>query len=183
MDMLQSIGVLLGSSWSSGINLYMTTATLGIAEKMHWLTLPENMKVLSHPFVILVAILLYAIEFVADKIPFVDNVWDSIHTIIRPAGGAALGYLAATPMGPSGQIPIAVLTGAIAASAHLTKATSRVAINSTSVPGTNIVASVGEDASVGMMFFFIIKHPIIAGLIVVLFLIFAVWFLKKCFVF
>jgi hypothetical protein len=181
MEFLQSIGVLFGSSWASGINLYMTTAGLGIADKMHLLSLPENLKIISNPAVILIAALLYGIEFIADKIPFVDNIWDSVHTLIRPAGGATLGYLAAAPMGPTAQIPLALLTGAIAASAHLTKATSRVAINSTPIPGTNIIASLGEDASVGLMLFFVIKHPIIALMIVTLLILFAIWFLGKMF--
>ncbi|MBF0384871.1 MAG: DUF4126 domain-containing protein [Candidatus Omnitrophica bacterium] len=181
MDISQSIGVLFGSSWASGINLYMTVAFLGIAQRMHWISLPGDMQNLAHPLVIAGAIVLYAIEFVADKVPVVDHLWDSVHTIIRPAAGAALGYMAMTEMGPVVQTLTALTTGGIAASSHLTKATTRVTVNSTLVPGANIGASVAEDASVAGMMYMILKHPVIAGIIVIGFVIFAVWFLKKMF--
>ncbi len=179
MDVANSIGVLLGGSWASGVNLYMTVAGLGIAQRMHWIALPGDMKVLAHPLIIAVAALLYAVEFVADKIPFVDSAWDAVHTFIRPVGGAALGYMAAAGVGPALQIPVALASGAISASSHLTKATTRVAINTAPAPLTNSVASVTEDVSVAGMLVLIMKHPIIAGLIVVAFVIFAVWFLRK----
>ena len=83
----------MGSSWASGVNLYLTTAGLGIAHRMGWVALPGKMESLSHPLVIGVALLIFAIEFFADKVPFVDSAWDSVHTFIRPAGGVILGYL------------------------------------------------------------------------------------------
>jgi hypothetical protein len=183
MDALNSIGVLLGSSWASGVNLYMTVAGLGIANRMHWITLPGSMKDLSNPLVILTASAMYIVEFVADKIPYFDNVWDSIHTFIRPAGGAALGYMAAAHMGPVAQIPVALLTGAVSMDSHLTKATTRVAINSSTPPGINSIASVTEDALVFWVLYMIIKHPVIAGIIIILFIAFSIWFLIKMFKF
>jgi hypothetical protein len=182
MDALGNIGVLLGSSWASGINLYMTVALLGIADKAHWITLPGSMKALSNPLIIIVAILMYVVEFVADKIPFVDSAWDTIHTFIRPLGGAALGFLAAANVGPAVQIPVALVTGAVAMDSHLTKATTRVAINSTA-PGANIVASVTEDAAVFGVLYFAIKHPVLTGLFVVCFIAFSIWFLTVMFKF
>jgi hypothetical protein len=183
MDALSSVATLLGSSWASGINLYMTVAGLGIAQRMHWINLPGNMGVLANPLIIAVAALLYIVEFVADKIPFFDSVWDSVHTFIRPAGGAALGFMASSHVSPALQIPVALLTGAVALDSHLTKSTSRVAINSTTVPGTNAVASVTEDASVLGVLYLIIKHPIITLIVVILFIAFSVWFLMKMFKF
>jgi len=94
MDTLQALPLLIGSSWTSGINLYLTTAGLGIAHRMHWLNLPGELDVLANPLVIAVAIILYIIQFVADKIPYVDSMWDTVHTFIRPVGGFVLGYLA-----------------------------------------------------------------------------------------
>ncbi len=182
MEALNSIGVLLGSSWASGVNLYMTVAFLGIADKMHWITLPGGMKAISNPIVILIAIVLYAVEFVADKIPIVDSVWDSIHTFIRPIGGAALGYMAAANIGPAVQIPVALITGSIAMDSHLTKATARVAINSTA-PGTNAVASLSEDALVFGVIYLALKHPVITGVLVIFFIAFSVWFLSVMFKF
>jgi len=181
MDVLNSIGTLLGSSWASGINLYMTVAGLGIAQRMHWINLPGNMDTLANPLIILVAVVMYVVEFVADKIPFFDSVWDTVHTFIRPVGGAALGYMASSHAGPAAQIPVALLTGAVALNSHLTKSTSRVAINSTTPPGTNSVASVTEDASVFGALYLIIKHPVIASILVILFIAFSIWFLRKMF--
>ncbi len=183
MDVLSSVGALMGSSWASGINLYMTVAGLGIAQRMHWISLPGDMSILSNPLIILLALGMYAVEFVADKIPFFDSVWDTIHTFIRPAGGAALGYMSLANVGPEAQIPVALLTGAVALNSHLTKATTRVAINSTPVPFANSVASVAEDSAVFGVLYLIIKHPIIAAIVVVLFIIFSIWFLIKMFKF
>jgi hypothetical protein len=181
LELLNTLGVLMGSSWASGINLYLTVAGLGIAHHMGWIALPGNMESLAHPLVIGVAVLVYAVEFIADKIPFVDSAWDSVHTFIRPAGGMALGYLAMAGAGPALQYPVAILTGAIALDAHLTKATSRAAINTSPEPFSNSIASVTEDAGVIGALYLIIKHPVIVTLLVILFIVFSVWFLKKMF--
>jgi len=181
MGFVNSIGALLGSSWASGVNLYLTMAGLGIAQRMNWVELPGNMQALSHPLIILLAVVLYGIEFVADKIPFVDSAWDSVHTFIRPLGGAAMGYLATADAGPVAQTAVALFTGTVAMDSHLTKATTRAAINTSPEPVSNSVASVTEDAAVCGALFLIIKHPIIAAVAVVLFIVFSIWFLKKMF--
>lgn len=181
MEILSSLGLLAGGAWGSGVNLYMTIAGLGIAQRLNWINLPGNLEIISHPLIIIVAILLYIVEFAADKIPVVDSAWDTVHTVIRPLGGAALGYLALAGAGPVAQIPVALLTGAVAADSHLTKATARAAINTSPEPVTNSVASVTEDVTVGGMLFLIIKHPVIATIAVILFIIFSIWFLKKMF--
>jgi len=171
----------MGGSWASGINLYLTTAGLGIAHRMGWVTLPGNMESLANPLVIGVALLIYAVEFFADKIPYVDSAWDGIHTFIRPAGGMALGYMAMADVGPAIQYPVALLTGSIALDSHLTKATSRAAINTSPEPISNSVASVTEDVSVLGAMYLIINHPVVATVLVVLFILFSIWFLKKMF--
>ena len=181
MEALSSLGVLLGSSWASGINLYMTVAGLGIMSRLGAVSLPGNMDVLSHPAVIVTAAVLYGVEFFADKIPYVDSAWDSVHTFIRPFGGAALGYMAMANMGPAAQIPVALATGAVSMDSHLTKATTRVAINSSPEPITNSVASVTEDSLVVGVLYLIVKHPIIATILVILFVLFSIWFLKVMF--
>ena len=181
MEILNSVGLLLGGSWASGINLYLTTAGLGVAQNLGWITLPGDLDVISHPLVIAVAAGLYTIEFVADKIPLVDSTWDTIHTAIRPAGGAALGYMAMAGAGPAVQLPVALLTGAVSADSHLTKATTRAAINTSPEPVTNSVASVTEDVAVVGVLFLIMRHPVIAAVLVILFVLFSIWFLKKMF--
>jgi len=181
MEALSSVGTLLGSSWASGVNLYLTIAVLGISHRFNWIELPGNMDSVAHPLVIIVAVLLYAVEFFADKIPFVDSAWDSVHTFIRPAGGAALGFLAMGDVGPAVQIPVALLTGTVALDSHLTKATARAAINTSPEPITNSVASVTEDVSVIGIFYLIMKHPVIATISVIVFILFSIWFLRTMF--
>lgn len=183
MEQMNSLALLLGGSWSSGVNLYLTTAGLGIAQRAGWVDLPGQMDTLANPLVIGAALVLYAIEFFADKVPFVDSAWDSVHTFIRPMGGVAMGYLATTEMGPALQYPIALLTGTIALDSHLTKATSRVAINTSPEPFTNTVASVTEDASVVGILYLVVAHPIIATIIVICFILISIWFLKVMFKF
>ncbi|MBN2333764.1 MAG: DUF4126 domain-containing protein [Deltaproteobacteria bacterium] len=179
MDLVNSLGILLGSSWGSGVNLYLTTAALGIAHRLEWISLPGNLETLSQPPVIFLAIMLYLVEFIADKIPYIDSLWDSVHTLIRPIGGAVLGYLAMGDYGPLAQIPAALTTGSIALDSHLTKATTRAAINTSPEPFTNAIASVAEDVSVGGILFLMVTYPAITILLVALFLLFSFWFLKK----
>ena len=178
---MESLGLLMGSSWACGVNLYLTTASLGIAHRMGWISLPGKMESLSHPLVIAAALLIFAIEFFADKIPYVDSAWDSVHTFIRPAGGMVLGYLAMSDVGPALQYPVALLTGLIAMDSHLIKATSRAAINTSPEPVSNIVASTTEDIGVLGAIYLIINHPVVISLLVILFIIFSIWFLKKMF--
>jgi hypothetical protein len=110
---------------------------------------------------------MYAVEFVADKIPVVDNVWDSIHTFIRPIGGAVLAFMGTSGAGPLLQIPAALSAGTIALNSHIAKATARASINATTVPGTNAVVSVAEDGLVAVVIWLIAQHPVIATLVIV----------------
>lgn len=183
MTGIQSLGFLLGSSWASGINLYLTVASLGIAKRMEWIELPGQLEVLSHPLVIGVAVVMYLIEFCADKVPYVDSAWDAVHTFIRPVGAILLGYMAfaGTDVDPAVQMAIALGTGAVAFNSHLTKATARAAINTSPEPVSNSVASVTEDACVLGVLCLVNSHPILASLLVILFIVFSIWFLKKMF--
>ncbi len=183
MDIFNSIGLLLGGSWAAGINLYMSMAGLGIASRMEWIKLPENLDILSNPIVIAVALTLFAIEFVADKIPYIDSLWDSVHTFIRPLATSALGYTAMADSGMIMQVLIASLTGAISLESHLTKATTRVAINASPEPVTNSIASVTEDVTVAGTLYLIICHPVVAAVLVTIFIIISIWVLKKMFKF
>lgn len=177
----QLIAVLLGGSWASGVNLYLTTAGLGIAQRMGWVELPGHLEVLSNPLIIFLAVALYAVEFVADKVPFVDSIWDMVHTFIRPVGGAAIGYFAAANAEPLAQTAAALFTGSIALGSHLTKATTRAAINSAPTGVGNTVASVTEDAAVFSVLYFIVKHPIIASLIAIALIALSIWLLRLFF--
>lgn len=178
MEVISNLGTMLGASWASGINLYMTVAALGLMNRFGAINLPGNLDILSNPIVITVAIIMYLIEFFADKIPYVDSAWDSIHTIVRPAGSSMMAYMAFSQSPEAMQLSAALLSGGIALDAHLTKATARVAINTSPEPITNSVASVTEDGLVAVALWLVVTHPFVAALLVISFIVFSVWFLK-----
>ena len=134
--------VTLLTGWCSGISVYLTVALLGISGRMGWMDLPGDLSGVTNPLVIGLAALLFLVEFVADKVPYVDSVWDSVHTFIRPLGAASLGALAGVDQGPVSQMLYALLTGTVALNTHAVKASARLAINTTTEPFSNIIASV-----------------------------------------
>jgi hypothetical protein len=170
--------VLLLAGWCSGISVYLTAGLLGICGRMNWLTLPSGMETLEHPLIILIVLAVFAIEFLADKVPYVDSAWDSVHTFIRPLGAAGIGALAGTGDGAVTQTLFAALTGTLALNTHVTKASARLAINTSPEPFSNIAASVTENAAVFFMFWFFIKHPWIAAAVIILLLVLSFLFIK-----
>jgi hypothetical protein len=181
MNLLNELSLFLGTSWASGINLYLTVALLGIMDRSGAIALPQSLDVLSNPLVIGVAILVYAIEFVADKVPYVDTAWDSVHTFIRPAGGTILAYMTFSQSPEAVRFSMALLGGTIALDSHMTKASARVAINTSPEPVTNSVASVTEDGLVAVGLWLVFTHPVIASILILSFIVFSVWFLKVMF--
>lgn len=135
----------MGSSWVSGINLYAAVATLGLLGRFAGLQLPGELTILTNWWVIGVAAALYVVEFVADKIPYVDSVWDVIHTFIRVPAGAALAAASFGDFDPAVQVVALLFGGGLALSSHGTKATARAAINTSPEPVTNVTASLVED--------------------------------------
>jgi len=180
--------VLLLAGWSAGISLYLSVGLLGLCGHFGWIPLPGELAIFSNPIVFSTAFIIFSIEFIADKIPYVDSVWDSVHTFIRPIGGFAIGYLAGSEHGPVIQTVYAMLAGTMTLDMHTAKAAGRLAINTSPEPFSNIGASALEQGFVIFMFWFFIKHPIIASLIIVgililaFLLIRALWrFTKKVF--
>lgn len=139
---MTDFGLLAGSGWASGINLYAVTVILGLAGRLGWADIPE---VLTRTDVLVVAAVLYSIEFVGDKIPYLDNLWDVANTVIRPLGAAALGVVLAGESESIGAAVGGLVAGALALSAHSTKATTRAAVNTSPEPFSNSVVSVAED--------------------------------------
>lgn len=170
--------VLLLAGWCSGISIYLTVALLGICGRFGWIALPGGMETLSHPLVIALAVLIFAVEFLADKVPYVDSAWDSVHTFIRPLGAAGIGMLAGTGDGPVTQTLFALVTGTIALNTHAVKASTRLAINTSPEPFSNIAASFSENASVFFLFWFFIKHPYWAAALILVLLVLSFLFLK-----
>ena len=128
---MEAAGLLAGSGWASGINLYLVTLMLGVAGRLGWTDIPE---VLTRLDVMIVAGVLYVVEFFADKIPYLDNVWDAIHTVIRPLGAAAIGAVVAGDSASIGATVGALVAGALALDAHAAKASTRVVVNASPSP-------------------------------------------------
>ena len=145
MSFLNTLAIAMGSSWVSGINLYAAVATLGLLGRFAGLKLPGDLGVLTSWWIIGAALCLYTIEFVADKIPVVDSAWDAVHTFIRVPAGAVLAAGAFGDFDKGVQTLAFLLGGSLAFSSHGTKASARVAINTSPEPATNIAASVAED--------------------------------------
>jgi hypothetical protein len=168
MDLLISLGRTLGFSLTSGVNLYATVAVLGLAARFQWVTLPPQYQVFNSDWVIGGALVLYAIEFIADKIPWIDSLWDTVHTIIRPLGGAAVAIATVGDASPEYQTFIGIVGAAIAAGSHLTKASARVAANTSPEPFSNWFLSLAEDAFVLGLGVLALKYPIAALVITAL---------------
>ena len=170
---LATIGLLLGASFASGINLYATVATLGLLQRFHVIALPPSLAVLSHPVVLAIAVALYVVEFVADKIPVVDHVWDAIHTFIRPPAAALLAYAAVAPAGSHvpevWRIGAALVAGSIAFTAHSTKAATRGAVNASPEPFSTALVSFAEDVlAVGLTWLAAASPAIAIGVVALL---------------
>lgn len=181
MSSIQMMALSLAGGWVTGLNLYLTAAALGVAERMHWIALPGDLTILGNPLVIFLAVLLYLIEFVIDKIPFLDSAWDSVHTLIRPVGGAALASMAYSQSPESFQHMAAAIAGALSLSAHLAKAGSRIVINTSPEPFSNSVASVTEDGIVLGLLWLIFQHPILSMVVVIGLLALTIWLIPKVF--
>jgi hypothetical protein len=145
MSFISTLALAMGSSWVSGINLYAGVATLGLLGRFAHLNLPGEMTFVTNWWVIGVALGLYVIEFIADKIPLIDSVWDAIHTFIRVPAGAVLAAAAFGDFDKSVQVIAFLLGGGLALSSHGTKAATRAAINTSPEPVSNITASLAED--------------------------------------
>jgi hypothetical protein len=179
IEALAGLGRTLGFSFAAGINLYATVAILGLASRYDWVRLPEQYRVFDNDLVIGAAIVLYAIEFVADKIPWVDSAWDAVHTVIRPVGGALVALGTFADASPTVEGLVALLGGTLAAGTHFTKAGTRAVANTSPEPFSNWILSISEDIFVVALGFIALKYPIIAALVVlvgvILMLIFATW--------
>jgi hypothetical protein len=159
MNPVETLGLALGAGFSSGLNLYATIATLGLLQRFGVIHLPTSLQVLSHPWVLGIAITLYAIEFLADKIPYVDSVWDAIHTVIRPPAAALLAYSAAVSAPPEWRWGAALLAGGVALTSHGTKASARAAVNTSPEPFSNWTLSFGEDVLAVWLTWMSTVHP------------------------
>lgn len=167
MDVLTSLGRTMGFSFAAGINLYATVAILGLASRYGWVALPPQYQVFDNNWIIGGALALYVIEFVADKIPWVDSAWDAVHTVIRPVGGALIAVATLGEQSTAMQTLVALFGGALAASTHFSKAGTRVMANASPEPFTNWILSIGEDAFVVGLGVLALKYPAAAAIVVI----------------
>ena len=167
MDLVAALGRTLGFSFAAGINLYATVVVLGLASRFGWLELPQQFQVFDSNIVIAVALILYVVEFAADKIPWVDSAWDTVHTFVRPVGGALIAVIALGDASPTLEGLVALLGGSVAASTHFTKAGARVVVNASPEPVSNWIMSFAEDAFVVGLGSLAIAYPVATLVVVV----------------
>jgi len=171
MDFISTLAISMGASWVAGINLYATVATLGLLGRFAHLKLPGDLEVVTSWPVIIVALVLFVVEFVADKIQFVDSAWDIIHTFIRIPAGAILAATAFGDFDRRVQVIALLVGGGLALTSHGTKAATRALVNASPEPVSNIVVSLSEDVLavvtmvLAMVFPFLVFFVIAAGLL------------------
>ena len=164
---MESLSLAFSSGWASGVNAYLLVLVLGVADRVAGIT--QVPDVLTRTDVLVVAGVLYAVEFVADKVPYVDSTWDAVSTAIRPTVGAVVAVLLAGEVSTLEQALFAVLGGGTALASHTVKAGLRLAINTSPEPVTNIGASITEDLTVLGVVLLAVSYPWIAlGVVVVL---------------
>ena len=181
MEWFSTLSLALGSAWTSGINLYATVSVLGLLQKFGSVKLPGGLDVLDNWWIIGIAGGLYLIEFFADKIPYVDSVWDVVHTFIRVPAGAVVAWAAVSDMDPAVVVPATLIGGGLALSSHGTKATARIAANLSPEPVTNTLLSLAEDAVAIIGVLLAVFAPILIAIVLIVFLLFFVWFFPKIF--
>jgi hypothetical protein len=180
MEWLSTLSLAVGSAWTSGINLYATVFILGFFQKVGWQKLPGGLEVLDNWWIIGIAAGLYLVEFVADKVPYVDNVWDIVHTFIRVPAGAILAYAAVAGYSdPSISVIAFLLGGGVALSSHGTKTAARAFANLSPEPVSNWVLSIVEDIVAIGGAILAVFAPILLGGIVAVFLVVFFWLFPK----
>lgn len=181
METISLLGSALGLGLVSGVNLYATVLTVGLAIRFDLLKLAPAMAdlaILASPIVLIVAGLLFVIEFVADKVPWVDSLWDAVHTLVRPLGAAAVGATAVGKMSPE-MVIVGALCGGVALTGHSTKAGTRLFANHSPEPASNIVLSLIEDGFVVVGSWVALSHPYITLTLVVIFISIFIWIAPK----
>lgn len=182
MEWFSTLSLALGSAWTSGINLYATVSVLGLLQKFVLTKpLPGGLDVLDNWWIIGVAGGLYVIEFVADKVPYVDSIWDVVHTFIRVPAGAAMAYAATTEEGASLNVIATLLGGGLALSSHGTKAALRAGANLSPEPVSNWILSIVEDIIAFVGAILAVFAPVIIAIVLIIFALFFTWFAPKVF--
>jgi hypothetical protein len=157
--MASALGYTIPFAFASGLNIYATVAVLGLSAHYGLVSLPDQFRALDNPLIIGAALTMYAVEFVADKIPWLDSLWDAVHTVIRPIGGAFVAVAALGHASPAATALAALLGGSVAMTTHLTKAGTRAAANVSPEPFTNWILSMTEDLFAVGLTYAAVRHP------------------------
>lgn len=179
MGIAETIALTLGVAWASGINLYAAIAVLGLMGSTGNIDLPPDLLILENPLVIGAAVLMYMVEFCADKVPGVDTGWDTIHTFIRIPAGAALAAGAVGDVNVGVELAALIVGGGLAGATHATKAGSRALINTSPEPFSNWTASILEDVAVIGGLWVALNHPVVFIELLVAFIVLMIWLLPK----
>jgi hypothetical protein len=178
---LSTLGFAMGSAWLSGINLYATVLTLGLLQRFHLANLPGDLGYLAHTWILILSGALFAVQFIADKIPAVDSVWDVIHTFIRVPAGAIMAAAAFAHLDPGVRLVALLVGGGIALSSHSTKTATKLAANASPEPVSNVVLGLASDVvSVGGSAL-MVAHPTFMIVLVVLAIVFSVLLIRWIF--
>jgi len=178
-DTLAVIAVALGAGWASGLNAYAAVLVLGGAQRLGLVALPHDLQVLASPWVLAVAAVLFALNFLADKVPYVDSINDALQTFIRVPAGFLLAWGAAGGLSPEVAVIAGLLGGTLAAGTHIAKTGSRALINTSPEPFSNIAASLAEDVTVIGGLALAIAHPITFLCLLAAFVALLIWLLPK----
>jgi hypothetical protein len=178
-EALAALAVGLGASWASGLNPYAAVLVMGGAQMLGLTSLPHDLQVLGSPWVLAAAAVLFALNFLADKIPLIDSLNDALHTFVRIPAGALLAFGAADQLGPEAAAVAGLLGGTLAAGSHIAKTGTRALINTSPEPFSNIAASIAEDGLVIGGLLLALAHPITFLCLLALFVTALVWLLPK----
>ncbi len=179
MEWFSTISLALGTAWTSGINLYATVTVLGLLQRFAGVKLPGGLDALDNWWVIGIAGGLYIVEFFADKIPYVDSVWDVVHTFIRVPAGAIVAYAATNQLDPSITIPATLIGGGFAFASHGTKAALRAGANLSPEPVSNWALSIIEDIIAFIGSILSVFAPLLIAIVLIVFAVFSIWFFPK----
>ena len=179
MNAVEQIALASGLAWGSGLRLYAVVFAAGLLGRLGYLKLPLGLQVLQHEWVLIAAGAMLLIEFLADKIPLVDSIWDAVHSFIRIPAGAALAAGALRNHDPALMTVAALLGGTLAAGTHAAKAGSRALINTSPEPFSNIAASVGEETLLVAGLYFAFVHPWVFLALLLVFILVIVWLLPR----
>ncbi|MGH6623386.1 MAG: DUF4126 domain-containing protein [Burkholderiaceae bacterium] len=182
LDIAQLIAFAAVLGFASGIRLYAVLLIVGLIGYAGWVDLPSGLSILQHPFVLIASLVMFVVEFFADKVPGVDSAWDAVQTFIRIPAGAALAAGVFGGLDSAMWTTVAaILGGSLAATSHFTKAGTRAAANTSPEPFSNVALSLAEDLAVGGLLWLVVTYPLVAAAIVAVLVMIALWLLPKLF--